>query len=243
MTQIKYAKLHASSLAHMNANDLCVARVPIFGGLTREEQLHVAEFVHPMQVTRGDIVWSPGQAMSRLLVMHSGQLKISHITPSGQEQILRIVTEGDVVGERSFLTGHRPVDLVTALEDSRMCVLDHADLAALIRTYPDITTRMLQTLSDRLYSVERVLAAVTSSDVNARVAAYLLDLPGIMQNGVTSVTLPMAKQDVAAYLGTTPETLSRRLAAFAAAGIIELRGRRDVTILDIDALEEQATPH
>lgn len=52
----------------------------------------------------------------------------------------------------------------------------------------------------------------------------------------------MAKQDIAAYLGTTPETLSRRLAALSTSGIIELHGRRDVSILDIDALEHVATP-
>ena len=174
--------------------------------------------------------------------MHSGQLKVSHAAANGQEQILRTVTDGDVVGERAFLTGHRPNDLAIALEDSRMCVFDHADLAVLLRDYPNISQRMLRTLSDRLSSVERLLAAVTSSDVNARVAAYLLDLPGSIRDGAAMVRLPMAKQEIAAYLGTTPETLSRRLAALSACGIIELHGRRDVTILDIDALEHVATP-
>lgn len=226
----------------MPEDDLCVARVPIFQGLTRQEQLHVADFVRPVCVPKGDIVCSPGQSVSRLLVMHTGQLKVSHTAANGQEQILRTVTDGDVVGERAFLTGHRPVDLVVALEDSRMCVFDHADLWALLRDYPDISQRMLLTLSDRLSSVERLLGAVTSSDVNARVAAYLLDLPGSMREGVPTVRLPIAKQDIAAYLGTTPETLSRRLAVLSASGVIELHGRRDVTILDIDALEHVATP-
>lgn len=226
----------------MSEDDLCVARVPIFQGLTRQEQLHVADFVRPVCVHKGDIVCSPGQSVSRLLVIHSGQLKVSHTAANGQEQILRTVTDGDVVGERAFLTGHRPVDPVVALEDSRMCVFDHADLSALLRDYPDISQRMLRTLSDRLSSVERLLGAVTSSDVNARVAAYLLDLPGSMRAGVPTVRLPMAKKDIAAYLGTTPETLSRRLAALSTSGIIELHGRRDVSILDIDALEHVATP-
>nr|WP_231980049.1 Crp/Fnr family transcriptional regulator [Tessaracoccus coleopterorum] len=136
--------------------------------------------------------------------MHSGRLKVSHESLNGQEQILRTVTDGDVVGERAFLTGHRPSDLVVALEDSRMCVFDHADLAALLGDYPDISQRMLRTLSDRLSSVERLLAAVTSSDVTARVAAYLLDLPGAYVDGAVDVELPMAKQEVARYLGTTP---------------------------------------
>src|SRR5699024_3780578 len=112
----------------------------------------------------------------------------------------------------------------------------------LLREYPDISRRMLRTLSDRLSSVERLLAAITSSDVTARVAAYLLDLPGNMREGTVTVTLPMAKQEIAAYLGTTPETLSRRLAALSASGLIELDGRRNVVILDIDGLERVATP-
>lgn len=226
----------------MPEDDLCVTRVPIFQGLTPQEQLRVAGLARPVLAKRGAIVYSPGQSVSRLLVMHSGQLKVSHAAANGQEQILRTVTDGDVVGERAFLTGHRPNDLVIALEDSRMCVFDHVDLAVLLRDYPDISQRMLGTLSDRLSSVERLLAAITSSDVNARVAAYLLDLPGNVRNGAAIVRLPMAKQDIAAYLGTTPETLSRRLAALSASGLIELHGRRDVTILDIDALEHVATP-
>lgn len=226
----------------MPEHDLCVTRVPIFQGLTLQEQLRVADFARPLSVEKGDIVYAPGQSVSRLLVMHSGRLKISHTAANGQEQILRTVSEGDVVGERAFLTGHRPNDLAVALEDSRMCVFDHAVLSTLLRDYPDISQRMLRTLSDRLSSVERLLAAITSSDVTARVAAYLLDLPGSVRNGVVTVTLPMAKQEIAAYLGTTPETLSRRLAALSASGLIELQGRRNITILDIDALEHVATP-
>ena len=226
----------------MPVDDLCVSRVPIFQGLTREEQLRVAEFVRPVHVAKGETVYSPGQSVSRLLVMHSGQLKVSHAAANGQEQILRTVTDGDVVGERAFLTGHLPNDLVVALEDSRMCVFDHTDLSALLRDYPDVGLRMLRTLSDRLASVERLLAAITSSDVSARIAAYLLDLPGSIRDGVPTVWLPLAKYEIASYLGTTPETLSRRLAALSASGVIELHGRRGVTILDIDGLERVATP-
>src|SRR5699024_5871525 len=226
----------------MSARDLCFTSVPIFQGRFLQEQLRVSDFARPILAGKGEIVYGPGQPVSRLLVVHSGQVKISHESANGQEQILRTVTDGDVVGERAFLTGHRPNDLAVALEDSRLCVFDHSDLAALLREYPDLSQRMLRTHSDRLSSVERLLAACTSSDVTARVAAYPLDRPGSMREGTVTVTLPMAKQEIAAYLGTTPETLSRRLAALSASGLIELDGRRNVVILDIDGLERVATP-
>ena len=224
----------------MPENDLCVARVPIFQGLTREEQFDVASFARTLRVSKGETVYSPGQPVSRLLVMHTGQLKISHPTANGQEQLLRTVGDGDVVGERSFLTGHYPEDLAVALTDSTMCVFEHADLSALVRNYPDISQRMLRTLSDRLASVERLLAAVTSSSVSARVAAYLLDLTGHVVDGLVTVQLPLSKRETSAYLGTTPETLSRSLAAFVAANAITMQGHREVTLTDVDWLEREA---
>ncbi len=187
------------------------------------------------------MVCSAGQPVSRLLVVHSGRLKITRVSADGQEQVLRTAARGDVVGEREFLNGHRPGHVVVAVEDSEMCTFDHGDLSALLGTYPDIGARLLRTVSDRLASVERLLAAVTSSDVTARIAAYLLDLPAKVAGGVPTVALPMAKQDVAAHLGTTPETLSRRLAALVDAGVIALHGRRDVTILDVEDLEQAAS--
>lgn len=224
----------------MPESDLCVTRVPIFQGLTRDEQLEVASFARTLRVVKGDTVYAPGQPVSRLLVMHTGQLKISHPTPNGQEQVLRTIGEGDVVGERSFLTGHYPEDHAVALTDSTMCVFEHADLSSLLREYPDISQRMLRTISDRLSSVERLLAAVTSSSVSARVAAYLLDLPGRVTAGVVSVRLPLSKRETSAYLGTTPETFSRTLAAFTSAGAISMHGQREVRLDDIEWLEREA---
>lgn len=222
--------------------DLCVTRVPIFQGLTAEQQEHVAALAHPMRVGGGEIIVVPGRRTSRLFVLHSGALKVSRIAEDGRERVLRTVAVGDVVGERAFLTEHRSYDTIVALEDSSMCMFDHADLLGLLRRYPGIGLRMLRELSDRLASTERMLTAVTSQDVQARVAAYLLDLPARMRDGALVVRLPMAKQDVASHLGTTPETLSRRLAAMASAGMIALHGGYEVAILDAEALENAATP-
>jgi CRP/FNR family transcriptional regulator len=85
-----------------------------------------------------------------------------------------------------------------------------------------------------------MVAALTSSDVGARVAAYLLDLPATWDDAHATVRLPLPKNQVAAYLGTTPETLSRRLAAFAREGLVEVGPRRDVVILDPVGLGRRA---
>ena len=50
----------------------------------------------------------------------------------------------------------------------------------------------------------------------------------------------MVKKDIASFLGTTPETLSRRLADFAREGVIGLAGGREIVLLDTPELEARA---
>jgi CRP/FNR family transcriptional regulator len=51
----------------------------------------------------------------------------------------------------------------------------------------------------------------------------------------TSFTLPLKKKDIATYLGTTPETISRKLTKLASDNLLENKGLR-VKILDSDGL-------
>ncbi|MDO5534261.1 MAG: Crp/Fnr family transcriptional regulator [Propionibacteriaceae bacterium] len=222
--------------------DTCVARVPIFKGLTPAQQQEVAGFARPVRAPKGTLLQAAGAEQRRLMVVHSGRIRLVHVLENGREQVMRVADEGDAVGETSFLLGRRPEHFAYADADVTLCTFDHADLARLVATYPPIAVRMLQVATERLLSAERMLAAFASTDAGTRVAAYLLDQPTTLADGTPVIRLPMAKKDVASYLGTTPETLSRRLAALAEEGIIAMSGRREVAILDADRLVERATP-
>ncbi|HMM95830.1 Crp/Fnr family transcriptional regulator [Phycicoccus sp.] len=218
----------------------CVALVPIFQPLTREQQEEVAAYARPVSVERGATLVRAGERQARLFVVHEGRVKLSTTTAEGRETILQVLGPGQVAGEVWFLTGDRPEQDCVALEPSRVCVIDHDALRGLIRKYPDIGVAMMRSLAERLAGAERMLAARTLADVGARVAAYLLDLPASWgPDGAATVTLPLAKKDVATFLGSSPETLSRRLAALEADGLIRVRGSH-VDILDTGALDLRA---
>lgn len=221
----------------------CVGIVPLFADLTPQEQAEVAALARPLRRHRGESIHRPGDAVSHLLVVHRGRVRISHVAPSGHEQLIRVLEPGDFVGEASFVTGSRPEDHATALSDVELCSFEHRDLGALVERHPDIALRMLRAVTSRLEATERMLADITSSDVEARLAGYLLDLPARRSSGAEGgsleVRLPLAKKDVASLLGTTPETLSRKLALLAEQQLITVSGRT-VTILDLQSLEARA---
>ncbi|MDJ1372324.1 Crp/Fnr family transcriptional regulator [Gulosibacter molinativorax] len=216
--------------------DLCVSRVPIFKNLSYEDQLKVASVANQRQVSRGDTVQAAGSSDAELMVVHTGTVKVFRIDSEGREQILRIIGPGDFLGESQFLTGRRPTQFAEALDAGSMCVFRHEDLQTLVEEYPLIGLKMLQDVSQRLEQTEARLVSVTSDDVAARVAAYLLSLDSRPTNGEILVSLPIAKKDIASVLGTTPETLSRHLRRLQDQGVIENRSPREIAILDVDAL-------
>ena len=217
-------------------DDLCVALVPLFHGLTYDEQLEIAGVARPTQVAKGQRLYDAGSAVAQLMVVHTGRVKIARLSPEGHEQIVRVLGPGDFVGESAFVLGSRPDHTATALDGGSMCVFRHADLGRLVRQHPSIGLRMLQGVARRLEDTEARLASAISQDVSSRLASYLLSLPARHPEGELVVQLPLAKQDVASLLDTTPESLSRQLRRLQESGVIEQRAGRRVVIVDADAL-------
>ena len=72
----------------------------------------------------------------------------------------------------------------------------------------------------------------------ARLARYLLELCGA-QGSPTQCRLPIAKHELAARLGTVPETLSRALNRFVQGGLIAVENHT-LVVLNRPALERLA---
>lgn len=217
----------------------CVRRVPIFARLSPQQQDAVGSFARPVSLAAGEVLHRAGEPVGQLFVVHTGSVKLIHTSPSGRTQIVRVAGPGEAVGEQAFLTGERPDHHVEAAEATRLCVFDHADLARLVATYPGISVGMLRALSERLTDAERRLA-LSALDVPARVAGYLLDLPGEGGAGTYRVRLPLPKKDVASWMATTPESFSRALGRLERAGLVGV-DHDVITLRDPDGLSALAS--
>jgi len=218
--------------------DSCVSRVPVFTSLSEQDQHRVEGLARPTHLMVGEAAYSADDELSQLMVLHTGRLKIFRLSADGSEQLIRVLGPGDFTGETSVFTGQRPDDYATALEECQLCVFGHDDLAALIRAHPEIGLRLLERVSARLSDTEHRLNSLTSQDVERRVADYLLGLSSSWGGGVATVTLPLAKKDVASLLDTTPESLSRALKSLAGQGLIVIGAGRSVSITESGRLQQ-----
>ncbi|MBO0993912.1 Crp/Fnr family transcriptional regulator [Bacillus sp. SD088] len=215
---------------------LCVSLVPIFNHLKSDEMLEIAKTTTHAQYNRNEIIYSPSNHPAHLYIVHQGRVKIYLLSDSGKEQLIRILEPGDVMGELSLFKESVFDHFAVAMEKTEICIMKRTDLQAFLLKYPAISLKLLEEFSHRLENIEKLLSLLTSEDTEKRIATYLLEL--VEGQEESTITLPMAKKDLASYLGTTPETVSRKLAEFQGRGWIEQTGQRKIHIHSTQALEE-----
>lgn len=215
-------------------DDRCAGLVPLFAQLPQSDQDFIDDHLVHRVYEKGDQVFMPGDEL-KLIIVAKGSLKIYQISRSGREQLLRVQEPGGYEGE-AWLLG-QPNDSLygQALERSEVCLLSHTAFHKLLMGQPALSVRLLELNAAKLASMEQLNGFLGMDRVEERIATYLLDL--VKAAGSTTVTIPIRMKELAHLLGTTPETLSRKLAAFEKEGLI-VRNRRTVRILDEDGLED-----
>jgi len=175
-----------------------------------------------------------------------GVMKLSSGTEDGREQIVGIVFPSDFIG-RPF--GSTTPYGVTALTDAHVCVFSRRDFDNFAREHPRLEHRLLERTLFELDRTRRWMLLLGRKSASEKVASFLLEMaerlimPGCHpepEQPLAEVTLPLSRQQIADVLGLTIETVSRQFTRLKAEGIIDLPSRRDVAILDHDALVAEA---
>lgn len=161
-------------------------------------------------------------------------MKVTQDTVSGREQMLRLLQAGDFDGEAVLFTQTEHNNNAVALTDSQVCTISRGDFQKLLHATPELALNVLNALGQRVVALENQATAASTASVAERLANYLLETSAAMGNA--KFDLPLRKKDLALYLGTSPETISRRLTTFADEGLIKQHGRSEIEILDSDGL-------
>lgn len=219
----------------MKERELCISKVPIFNHLEPDEMLEILAKSSQMTFQKGEIIYHDGDPLEYLYIVHIGRVKIYQLFESGKEQLLRILESGEFMGELAIFTEKVLDSYAEALEQTEICAIHRNDIQALMKTHPTIPLKILGEFSSRLEETEFLVSQLSYRDVETRIASYLVKLA--RNNQTNSIVLPMSKRDLASHLGTTQETISRRLSHFQTNGWIEQKGHRQIKILNLEALE------
>lgn len=213
----------------------CVTLVPIFQHLEPAQWLEISEAIRPISLRRQEMLYRAGEPANSLYIVNRGKIRIFRLSENGKEQVIRILKQGDFTGELALFRESVHESYAEAMEEASICQITRQDLQAFLLKYPTISLKILAEFSERLDQSEKQATRIATEKADTRIAQYLVEAmthPGTPQ----VIDLPMNRKDLASYLGTTPETISRKFAEFEQAGYIRQLSAKRIEILDADWL-------
>lgn len=217
----------------------CIHHVPIFQSLDEQDVQLLSTVIHSNSYAKGEYVFREGESSNTLFVLHQGLIKITMVSELGKEHIVRFLFPGDFFGQSALLQEKNHYANAEVLEPAVVCQINREDFKQLIERNPSMAYRFLIAMSKLMQQADDWAGAVTLLEVEQRLAKLLIHFKqlGFVSEG--SIVLPAAKKELAAMIGTTPETLSRKLSQLEAANIIAVN-RRQVRILSSEKLHDIA---
>lgn len=188
------------------------------------------------------VVWS-GDSMDFVASIVSGIATLTQTMEDGRTQMVGLLLPSDFVGRPGRAEAAYDV---TATTDVTLCCFRKKPFEDLMMRTPHIGQRLLEMTLDELDAAREWMLLLGRKTAREKIATLLaiivrrdasLQLMG--KGGALEFDLPLTREAMADYLGLTLETVSRQISALRKAGVIELKGKRHITIPDFDRLLEE----
>ncbi|WP_340008257.1 Crp/Fnr family transcriptional regulator [Paenibacillus sp. FSL K6-0276] len=223
------------------AAEPCTRKVPIFAALSDDDLSRISAMIKHRKFTKGQPLILEGAPSDTLYIIQRGHVKLSKTTPEGKEQILHILMNGDFFGELSIFNSDELSNFSAyALKDTNICMLTRTDMEQLMTENPDISLRLLKSVTKRLAHTENLAQSLATKDPEIRIAYMIMELSdkyGKQRGAHIHIDLPLSREELASYVGVTRETISRKFSRFEDSGLIELIGNKQMLIIDPAGLE------
>lgn len=187
---------------------------------------------------RGEHIFDQSTSVKSCFAVRSGSVKTSIITEGGDEQVTGFFMPGELIGLDSMASDNYACT-AKALERTSVCEFPVDKLEQLTRKLPELQHHMYHLMSQEIQNSHQLAMLLSKNTAEERIAALLLSLSSRFQRrrmSPTNFSLPMARNDIANFLGLAVETVSRVFTRFQNQGIIKARGR-EVELLDVEALQ------
>lgn len=189
------------------------------------------------------VVWS-GDRMDFVASVVSGIASLTQTMEDGRTQMVGLLLPSDFVGRPGRECA--PYDVV-ATTDLVMCCFRKKPFEVMMEQTPHIAHRLLEMTLDELDAAREWMLLLGRKTAREKIASLIaiiarrdasLHLEG--STGAMVFNLPLTRVAMADYLGLTLETVSRQISALRRDGVIQLQGKRHVTIPDFQKLLDEA---
>ena len=206
-------------------------------GLTTEQLARLAAEGRVEQVARRAIISLDAPTV---MIVTGAWFRVFRRAAFAHDLSLFLAKTGDVLapgalfGERSAENGAQ------AIADAGLLIVSREAFEAQAACDPSMYLNVAANVGRRIARVQTKIEALSRAGVEARVAGTLLEIAddfGVSIAGGTRIDLPLSQEDLAHLAGTSRESCSQVVAAFARSGIVHGGRLKGLVIANRSALE------
>lgn len=185
-------------------------------------------------------LYNAGSEPAGLYLLVRGWVKVSRWSDDGKEQIVRLVQAGHALGYRSLVANTPHANSAVALEETAVYLIERTTLRRVLAGNPRLANALAALLASDLASAEGRMLHLTYKPVRARLAEALLLLLRTQQRPAGQPnSFSISRDNLAALVGTTKETLCRLLTGMKDLGLLTTE-RQGIRVLKPATLGELA---
>ena len=218
--------------------DVCLAHdLPFWADLTADEQLALCRATRPVKYRKGERVHSPVENCVGILLLRTGQLRAYLLSEDGRDVTLYRLFAGEVcILSASCVLDSVNFDVyIDAEEDTEAYCLGAGAFRQLMQQNVNVRCYAYQLTAERFSDTMWTMQQILFMRADRRLAIFLTD--ELAKTG--GVDIELTHDQIARYMGSAREVVSRLLKYFAQEGLVSLR-RGGLTVTDKAGLQRLA---
>ncbi|WP_298473926.1 Crp/Fnr family transcriptional regulator [uncultured Maribacter sp.] len=195
--------------------------------MSKEELKEVSDSKITKKIKKGESIFEEGEKLNGVYCVRNGVSKMSKLSANGKDQIVKLATTGEVIGQRAVVV-EEPTNLsAIAVSDMELCFVPKEVISKSMHKNPDFTLEVLRHMAHDLKEADDVIVNMSQKTVKQRIAEaflYLKNNYGVDEEGYLSLTL--SREDIANVVGTATESCIRIISEFKKKEYIKTSGKR-----------------
>jgi len=214
-------------------------KAEFFCGLSPQELKDFDAIKSSSVYPEGAVLFLERQEARGVFVLCQGEIKLTISSSEGKTLILRIAKAGEVLGLMATLGG-QPYELTAeTLRPCEVAFVRRDDFLRFVNKYPQATKGIVKQLTASYHAAcEQLKTVGLSSSAPEKLARLILGWSEHAEETElgTRITMPLTHQEIAEFIGSSRETVTRTLTNFRNRHLVTLKGST-LMIADRTALE------
>ena len=197
----------------------------------------------PSAYPKGTVLFIEKQAPRGVYVLCEGEIKLSVSSSEGKTLILRIAKPGEILGLMATLSANPHEVTAETLRPCQIAFIRRDSFLHFLAQHPEAYQNVASQLSSQYATAcEQLRTLGLSASVPGKLAKLLLDWSagGRETTGGTRTKVPLTHEEIAEFIGTTRESVTRTLSEFKSQRLVTLQGST-LVIPNRTALESLVT--